>query len=332
MLSFILIALILLLNLISSLSNNKDVSSVSNTICYNISMILSIQQKQLQIIRKELLVNREVKMDTTESLYKNAISFYTKSYNKIYLQRSHIPDSGSSSSLNNSKVIIFYDIRKNGNDNMRYYLCNYLFYLSNKDLCCSKNNYHDDIVCNLSFEDIGNIAYRRDMLKPDSTVFSFALIRHPIHRFISAYNEMEYRKDWKVFIRKKNQLLHFEPRLPIGKIDRFLEFIKLVVKEVSPIIGDMSPAAYWHILPVIGTLLHGLKNEKRIPNIYKLENFDSDIHRLSLESELFKLAESYQFCNKSEIVRHHTSNDPMGLRALVNSFFTYAKMKILSIQ
>jgi hypothetical protein len=179
----------------------------------------------------------------------------------------------------------YYRLWKCGNNNIRAHLHRYS--LLDQKNCCRFNE------CNFStFEErCGNFStisstshtklaaenYKFSLKNSDRIkLYPFTFVRNPIARFISGYTEIEYR------LTDASSLPIYSP---LGSIDRFKGFIKLVLKYKGS--GKLFSQNYLqiaHIAPMIGTFIDSFKRDLVDLKYYHMENFESEWNRLASDS------------------------------------------------
>ena len=305
--------------------DNRDcVIAVHQAMCFNQSRVVEIQAKNLYEIRKVILPN-SVKNDVTyENFLKDSYSYYTWPYARRYFNitklRNLLPHQSSLHRASGGKDgIVFYEIYKNANTNLRYYFCNYAHYITkNFSHMCTSDIFLDYYVCNIDrLTPWISIDHHRRVSHDHSALidFNFAITRNPLDRFLSAYTEIEYRKEWELYISHHINGTHMvetkiiEPKAAFGRIERFQEFIKILVRDIAPVARHLG-SSYHHASPVIGTLQEAYAADLRIPNLYRLEHFDAEMKRFAAESGLTGFDSSYRICKNRDFAAHASSSDP----------------------
>jgi len=133
----------------------------------------------------------------------------------------------------------------------------------------------------------------------DQKRYPFTFVRDPMSRFISAYNEIEFRFRDNVESRKLALVS------PLGTTQRVKEFIMFIVASggskdyfIKRYEGDIM-----HIMPQIGTIVLANKKETSPIRLFRLEKFDAELLKLAEESGFVDLVDVYQKAPKT----HHES-------------------------
>lgn len=301
---------------------SNKVKELRTLICFNRSQILHLQRDQLKIIRKEILEPSIWSKDTLESLSDNTERLYSYAYK---LRAFDLANFHQQDTMKN-RVIVFSDIYKNANDNMRYYLCNYLHFVhGNTSTMCTKDIYikspTDPISCRLNMN-------ANDLSKPHET-FVFAVVRHPIHRLVSALTEIESRGNFSIY-KEGTFLKDLKPFSPVGSMERVLELIRLFIHEYTPVVKgrvrkqELTVSNFSHTNPEIGTLVFSKLVYNTDPHLYRLEDFDNELQRFSRESGLVDFYKSYVQCNRTDMMHHASSDDLQGVKVAAESLLSYA--------
>lgn len=337
LLLFILLILLILSNPVEMLLSLQE--HLKSTICYNHSLMINIQYKQLLQVRK--YKQFKIKSDNinhqqyNDMIRNQAIRFYSSAYNPMKLNFSTFNNSllqlnGINNDINN-RILYFLDIYKNANLNMKYYLCNYKYYIDNPhdQLLCTREIMDEYLNCNTNIISIkereNNGNHSGKCLK-----FPFGIIRHPMKRFISGYSEIEFQNNW--FIYQNNiPIVELSPKYSMGTIERFKEIFDLFVNQfIDHYDGTIRNASahsssFGHICTQYGSVLFMSKKiQCTRPHLYKLENFDEEMKRFSIESNFFDFYKSYEYCDKKDIMSHISSLDENGVRLAAESFLSYA--------
>lgn len=315
-----------------SQGNFKYSLEIREKYCYNETNIINLQTKQMKEIRK-ILDSKDTSHDDFNFWKNLAERFYTDSYKLIYINQSTYLDINSKEhNINSNKAIVFIDIFKNANLNMQYYLCNYKYFSLNHPQTCKRQIYHGDMSCNL------DISYNVDFI--DNPSFHphmvYALVRNPISRALSGYAEIEWEGKkfarWDIFV---NNSLHnrIEPKNTPGSIERVKETFQIVIRDIIPLVRGQEKfnhlklrTSYQHLNPQIGSILNAFEKYQMKPNLYHLEDFDNEMKQFSIQSGLNDFYRAYEFCNKTNVITHPSSNDVLnsGVKRAMESFLSYA--------
>lgn len=284
-------------------STTPTVSPVlRNKVCSNKNLIKRLQWEQIFLSKCELQ-NADLLYSTHPTKSCNRHTLEVSIPKRLPKSLSIYEDNYSMTNLSDSirgQELHYYSICKNANTYIRLIL-DTAMEMNNK---YRKHKYLPEELSKL-----------RDELRiqvPGKDIYPFTFIRDPIERFISGYNEIEYRaaviNSVKAIAKKV-----FRFTSAVGEPSRVKEFITMLVaangSKTSKRFGPSSENAYrlgqlGHVSPMIGTLLIAQEIEQQPLHLYRVESFDSEWRRLEDESGFTGL-ESYKV---NTIAFDHHSN------------------------
>eukprot|EP01036_Dinobryon_divergens_P022453 gene22453-30710_t len=156
--------------------------------------------------------------------------------------------------------------------------------------------------------------------------YPFAFVRDPLTRFISAVTEIEYRSQKG---KKKSNISKYVTS-PIGSQERFQEFVNFILLSSGSLkfLRENSNFHINHLVPQVGTIYLGKKVEtQRQPlRLFRFEDFDNELKRLSVESGVKEIYALYTKFGKTDLSPHETSKDPLKTTLAAKSFLSYASV------
>jgi hypothetical protein len=288
--------------------SNDQISFNTAEICSDIRYILYMQREQWTRAREDLFSNKQ------SGFMDDDMDFYKRSFGVVEVT---LLNKKSFSELS------YYRIYKSGNDNIRSLLSQLAYMLDNElSLFNAQNCYKDNCV------------HHRLHYKPPAAIkafyisqyakrFAFTFVREPIHRFMSAMTEIEYRAQ-KLLERDPNRfVLPFQQ--PLGSTLRVQEFIRsILLSDASKVLFKNKNMEMMHIVPMIGTLLAAHRVEGKPLRLYKLEQFAEEWQRLSKDSKLPMLLDIYNNRTSKQWNYHPTSQDPYRTKLAAKEFLSFA--------
>lgn len=262
--------------------------------------ILFMQREQWSSARQEVLGSQQ------GGFLGEDLEFYKRSFGTVEVALK-------------ASSLVYYRIFKNANDNIRSLLTQLAYHLDKDDKAFhGQNCYKEDCVHHrLHYRPPAAMqqAYFPSGNSRQQKRYAFTFVREPIHRFISAMTEIEYRA------RLTAKLLPFHH--PLGSAERVQEFIRVLLQSDASKGLFRNTMEMVHLVPAIGTLMLAHKVEGRALRLFRLEAFDQHWAQLSNETAL-PLNALYMKRTSKQWMDHASSKDPHGTTAMAKGFLSHA--------